>query len=227
MMRLLAALLMATLISTGLVSLIAVLVLPQGTSPDSQVPRPAQPVAVSQHAVSVSPPPATTGGTDASLLPPVMPAAPALATPSIPQLPPQPAVPTTVAAGTGPVEPPALPPLYPAASHFSLPQVALPATRGEPGSAASSLQPLYRVEPHYPPGAQRVNLEGFVRLGFTITAKGRVSDIKVLDAKSAGIFEQAAIQVLWRWRYPPQPQQGEAPRQQTVNLFFELSGRHP
>jgi protein TonB len=65
---------------------------------------------------------------------------------------------------------------------------------------------LTRLRPldvEYPSGALQKKTQGTVELGFVVTAKGAVSDIRVLDANPAGIFETAATKALSRMRYKP------------------------
>jgi len=234
MMRLLAAMLMAVLISTGLVSLIAVLVLPPSATPHALTPRPPQPVPFSLRAPTIARNTDILRAGDAARQAPAMPSSTPVAPTVVPLfIPLEPSPPrepqVTVASGTAPpMEQPSLPPPQ---GNFALPlaaaQPSVDTTAVALNEAVSSPLPRYRVEPRYPPRAQRANLEGYVRLGFSITPQGRVTDIQVLDAKPAGIFERAAIQALKRWRYAPQPQQGDAPPRQSIKLVFELNGRQP
>ncbi len=86
------------------------------------------------------------------------------------------------------------------------------------GEAASSLSPILEVHPGYPDAAAR-GLSGEVRLALTVTPYGTVEAVRVLAAEPAGIFEQAAIEAVNRWRYP---QDLERPAQDvTVTLRFQ------
>ncbi|NAW57205.1 MULTISPECIES: energy transducer TonB [unclassified Vibrio] len=86
------------------------------------------------------------------------------------------------------------------------------------------VMPLYRVEPRYPPRAQKRRLEGTVVLSFTIDASGRTTDIKVMSANPEGVFEREAIRALTKWKYQPQMVDGEGVAQpgQTVNIEFKM-----
>ncbi|GAA5644639.1 energy transducer TonB [Vibrio proteolyticus] len=86
------------------------------------------------------------------------------------------------------------------------------------------VMPLYRVEPRYPPRAQKRRLEGTVVLSFTIDASGRTTDIKVVSANPEGVFEREAIRALTKWKYQPQMVDGEGVAQpgQTVNIEFKM-----
>lgn len=89
------------------------------------------------------------------------------------------------------------------------------------------VMPLYRVEPRYPPRAQKRRLEGTVVLSFTIDASGRTTDIKVVSANPEGVFEREAIRALTKWKYQPQMVDGEGVAQpgQTVNIEFKMDKR--
>jgi protein TonB len=85
--------------------------------------------------------------------------------------------------------------------------------------------PLVRVEPQYPPDAQRRRLEGWVQVRFTISTAGSVKDAAVVKS-SHSIFERNALQAVSKWKYQPQMRAGkptEAADQQVV-LRFELEG---
>jgi protein TonB len=85
--------------------------------------------------------------------------------------------------------------------------------------------PLVRVEPQYPPEAQRRKLEGWVQLRFTISTAGSVKDAAVVKS-SHSLFEKSALQAVSKWKYQPQLRAGkptEAPDQQVV-LRFKMEG---
>jgi protein TonB len=60
---------------------------------------------------------------------------------------------------------------------------------------------LLAVDPQYPPSAASNGIDGFVEVSFTVTALGRVEKAKVTAAKPTGVFEQAALSAIARWRY--------------------------
>ncbi|GAD02815.1 MULTISPECIES: energy transducer TonB [Agarivorans] len=84
--------------------------------------------------------------------------------------------------------------------------------------------PLHRIEPKYPERAKRRNIEGYVKFSITINEAGRVTDIKVLDAKPKGVFEREAYKALSRWKYQPQMVNGKATKitDHTVIIDFEV-----
>jgi protein TonB len=72
-----------------------------------------------------------------------------------------------------------------------------------PEVAETSLTRLRALDVEYPGGALQKKIQGTVELGYVITPKGVVTDIKVLDANPSGIFETAATKAISRLRYKP------------------------
>ncbi|HLF29839.1 MAG TPA: energy transducer TonB [Xanthomonadales bacterium] len=70
--------------------------------------------------------------------------------------------------------------------------------------------PLVRINPDYPPRAVSRGIEGYVIVQFTITATGMVKDVIVVDAKPKGMFDDAAVRAVQRWRYNPKVEEGVA-----------------
>jgi protein TonB len=93
------------------------------------------------------------------------------------------------------------------------------------GLADRAPLPLVRVEPQYPPQAQRRKLEGWVQVRFTISTAGSVKDAAVVKS-SDPMFERNALQAVNKWKYQPQMQAGkptEAPDQKVV-VRFKMKG---
>ncbi|HHJ15200.1 MAG TPA: energy transducer TonB [Gammaproteobacteria bacterium] len=70
--------------------------------------------------------------------------------------------------------------------------------------------PLSRQPPRYPYQAERRGIEGWVRVTFRITETGTVEDVKVLESDPPGIFDQAAVNAVYRWRFKPRISNGQA-----------------
>lgn len=70
--------------------------------------------------------------------------------------------------------------------------------------------PLVRIAPEYPPRALSRGLEGWVKVQFTITPTGTVKDATVVDADPKGMFDDAALKSIARWRYNPKVEGGVA-----------------
>jgi protein TonB len=55
--------------------------------------------------------------------------------------------------------------------------------------------------PEFPRAAQRRNLEGHVTVRYSVTEDGEVSDVEVVEATPAGVFERSVMRALEAWRY--------------------------
>lgn len=84
--------------------------------------------------------------------------------------------------------------------------------------------PLVRINPDYPPRAQTRGIEGYVIVQFTITPTGTVKDAIVVEAKPEGMFDDAALKAIARWRYNPKVEGGVAVERVGVRtrLTFQL-----
>lgn len=76
--------------------------------------------------------------------------------------------------------------------------------------ADTDVMPLVRIPPEYPRRALDRGIQGWVQVEFTITPEGTVTDAKVVAADPPGIFNEAAIRSILRWRYNPKMQDGVA-----------------
>ena len=87
----------------------------------------------------------------------------------------------------------AAPPAEPAAAQRDAAPAAEPAPSNEPVSVGQ-VAPTNRVNPSYPPRAQRRGMEGFVEVEFVIQRNGSVdgSSIRVTNAQPRRVFEDAA-----------------------------------
>jgi TonB family protein len=80
----------------------------------------------------------------------------------------------------------------------------------DPASLASKLQRVHGAPPDYPASALAKNITGSVTLRFTVDTRGEPRDIQVLEAAPPGVFDQAAINAVKRWRYTPMVVNGTA-----------------
>jgi TonB family protein len=74
-------------------------------------------------------------------------------------------------------------------------------TTPEASEVSPSIEPVRIVSPVYPQRAKLAGIEGNVKLEFGIAADGTVSDIKVVGATPAGVFDTAAIAALKQWHF--------------------------
>ena len=87
------------------------------------------------------------------------------------------------------------------------------------------LLPVVKVAPIYPTPALARNVEGHVLLEFAVTTSGRVRNPVVLVAEPPGVFDQAALDAVGKFRYKPGVMDGEPVEVTGVrNRFtFEIS----
>ncbi|MGH7822378.1 MAG: energy transducer TonB [Candidatus Binatia bacterium] len=92
------------------------------------------------------------------------------------------------------------------------------------GGSDRDVMPLVRINPDYPPRAQSRGIQGWVIVQFTITAAGTVADARVVEAQPKGIFDDAAVKAVSRWKYNPMVQDGVAVERRgiQVRLTFQL-----
>ena len=89
--------------------------------------------------------------------------------------------------------------------------------------SASALTRTRYVPPDFPLEARKQGLEGWVDLQFLVNADGSVGDVTVVGAQPVGIFEQAALDAVRRWRYQPVMRAGQGVSQRVrVRLRFAM-----
>ncbi|WP_062361094.1 energy transducer TonB [Vreelandella aquamarina] len=113
----------------------------------------------------------------------------------------------------------ATPPAEPAAAQRDAAPAAEPAPSNEPVSVGQ-VAPTNRVNPSYPPRAQRRGMEGFVEVEFVIRRNGSVDggSIRVTNAQPRRVFEDAAREAIARWQFEPSQQL----RRATQRIEFQL-----
>jgi len=88
---------------------------------------------------------------------------------------------------------------------------------------ASSLTRTRYVAPQFPDIARERGMDGWVDLQFLVGSDGAVSEVFVVGAQPAGIFEQAALDAVRHWRYQPVLHDGHAVSQHArVRLRFTV-----
>ncbi len=71
-------------------------------------------------------------------------------------------------------------------------------------------RPLARFAPLYPPRARLRRQEGDVQVEFVVTPAGGVESPAIVFAQPPGLFEDAALQAVRRWRFEPGVKDGQA-----------------
>jgi protein TonB len=104
-------------------------------------------------------------------------------------------------------------------------EIAEAAAVGAGGGSDRDVVPLVRVDPDYPPRAKQRGIEGYVDVEFTIGPTGAVESPRVIGASPTGIFDDAALRAVRRWRYNPKVENGVAVSRSgvRVRLRFELA----
>ncbi len=80
-------------------------------------------------------------------------------------------------------------------------------------------------KPAYPPGALAEGSEGYVDVEFTITAAGMVRDPIVLISIPSGLFDDAALEGVLKFRYKPRIVDGEPVVVEGVRTRIDFSQR--
>lgn len=87
-----------------------------------------------------------------------------------------------------------------------------------PALAANDERELVSFEaPEFPRAAHRRNLEGHVTVRYVVTEDGAVTDVDVVEATPAGVFERAVLRALEAWRY------AAAERADTLERRFDFA----
>ena len=70
------------------------------------------------------------------------------------------------------------------------------------GFSGKSLIPLATARPQIPKDAYERGIEGWVEIVFVVTRKGKVRNIRIINAQPRGVFEAAMVEATSRWIYP-------------------------
>ena len=81
---------------------------------------------------------------------------------------------------------------------------------------------VLQVPPEYPPSAIAGNIQGWVRVRFTVTAIGTVRDAVVVDSEPGTVFDDAALKAIARWRFNPRVEDGEAVERVGLQYLFRF-----
>jgi protein TonB len=88
---------------------------------------------------------------------------------------------------------------------------------------AGNLTLAHYAPPTFPASALGRGLSGWVDLQFVVRSDGLVSDVTITGAEPVGIFEQAAVDAVRKWRYKPAQRDGHAVDQRArLRMKFAL-----
>lgn len=105
------------------------------------------------------------------------------------------------------------------------PEVELSAEGFSLDASEGDYLPIIKVAPIYPRRAASRGIEGYVILEFTVTRKGTVKDVKIIESKPrSSIFHRAAKRAVLKFKYKPRVSEGKTVEVKGVrNLIrFEL-----
>ena len=90
--------------------------------------------------------------------------------------------------------------------------------------SSSSPQFLAGADMVYPPDAKAEGIEGYVVVSYDVTTEGMVVNAEVVEAVPEGVFEEAALASIVRWRFRAATVGGESVETQGVlsTLRFKL-----
>lgn len=72
--------------------------------------------------------------------------------------------------------------------------------------------PIVKVAPLYPESAAERGIEGYVLLEFTVTETGATADPVVIESQPQGVFDQAAVKAVLKFKYKPRVENGKPMR---------------
>lgn len=70
-----------------------------------------------------------------------------------------------------------------------------------PSMALNEPELVEAEAPEFPRAAERRGIEGHVVVRYNVAPDGAVSDIEVVEATPAGVFERSVMRALESWRY--------------------------
>lgn len=91
------------------------------------------------------------------------------------------------------------------------------------GPADGNAMPVAQIQPVYPDRALVRGVEGFVIVEFDVSETGTVINPRILGAEPAGIFEQAALRAIARWKYNPKVVAGRAVKMNGLQTRFSFT----
>ena len=77
----------------------------------------------------------------------------------------------------------------------------------------------------YPRKAERLGVEGYVRVGFDVNENGELVDLRVVDAKPRALFDKSAMQFMGKVTFLPPKEDGSSVRAKDAEftLTFKLN----
>ncbi len=79
--------------------------------------------------------------------------------------------------------------------------------------------PIVVIRPMYPRDAAMQGLEGWVKVGFTITEIGTVKSPRVIEAQPPRIFNREALRAIMKWKFKPRVIDGVAVEREATQII--------
>jgi protein TonB len=111
--------------------------------------------------------------------------------------------PSTGAPAPSAPSPPSTDTAPPPPTHVASTSATRQASSGEPPPVVREAKLIRRIVPDYPSAAKRDGIEGSVDLEVTISSRGDVADVSVLNATPPEMFEKSAVAAVRKWKYDP------------------------
>jgi len=89
---------------------------------------------------------------------------------------------------------------------------------------STNVGPLVRIAPRYPMIAVIQRIEGWVKVQFTITKEGKVSNAIVVDSNPKNVFDHSSLSAIKRWKFKPKLIRG-VPYEQRAEQLLEFKLR--
>jgi TonB family protein len=104
------------------------------------------------------------------------------------------------------------------------PSAAAPGAASPDAQGDGKLQPMIAGVPEYPAAARERGAQGHVDVEFTVNAEGAVENPRVTAAEPRGVFDQAALAAIARWRYPREEGREPLTLQERVDFTLASAG---
>lgn len=91
--------------------------------------------------------------------------------------------------------------------------------------ADGDAQAIMLIEPRYPPTASRKKVSGYVIARFDVEIDGSTTNIEILEAQPADIFNAEAIRAIQKWKYRPKVEGGIAMKQKGLKVRLDFNAK--
>ncbi len=93
-------------------------------------------------------------------------------------------------------------------------------------STGGALVKQVMVPPIYPGRQLARGIEGYVDLRFDVTEYGATQNIQVMSSEPVGVFDDAAVKAVKRWRYRPRMEEGVPVSSQNIQERIRFQIEH-